>query len=203
MVWLFSHINLSRNISFRMICRKKTICFLLLVLCAFLTPCYAAVDSGYTKESYYFKYVINPEPTTLVYFCDNPEGTSNGDFDSLPDTVDEETNLDDPLFYFRFFSNETGTWNLTITFTSFESTSTKIQLPYSVTVGKIGDDSFSKPSYEIPVSGLEQEFDSISINTGESINSIYSFTYNLDEAFNTGVALDDYEATITIGADGP
>ena len=107
----------------------------------------------------------------------------------------------EPLFYFRFFSNENGTWNLTISFTPFESESTGTKLPYSVTVGKTDDSTFSKP-YEITNSGLkEQELESLTF--GNSADVIYSFTYDLETAFNTGVALDDYEATITIGAYGP
>lgn len=183
-----------------MVCRKKTISFLLILFVSILS-CYAAVDPNYTKESFHFKYVINPEPTTNMYFCDNPEGTYNGDFSSLPDTIDKETNLEEPLFYFRFFSNENGTWNLTISFTPFESESTGTKLPYSVTVGKTDDSTFSKP-YEITNSGLkEQELESLTF--GNSADVIYSFTYDLETAFNTGVALDDYEATITIGAYGP
>ena len=185
-----------------MVCRKKTISFLLLILFVSILSCYAAVDPNYTKESFHFKYVINPEPTTNMYFCNNPEEPYNEDFTSLPE-VDNETNLEEPLFYFRFFSNETGTWKLTISFTSFESESTGTKLPYFVTVGKTDDRSFSK-TYEISNSGLTQkDLDSLSIGQGKSINSVYSFTYNLEAAFNTGVALDDYVATITIGADGP
>ncbi len=183
---------------------KKSVLVLLVV-----TLCISfAFSDQLSTMSFSYVFSTYPSGTEFVKFIPD-KNDINSEFDEKnKPVIDEQTNLNDPLYYMVIFSNAEGKIynNIQLTFSPFKDENDEIvNLEYDVTVLNAVDLSFAfkDNTLSVPVSDSNVTKGIIDIKVdGLSVTKVFQFEYDFNDSELSSLSSGTYTSTVSVVLEG-